>query len=323
MKKQQVRAAALFLLMFLPLSLTAQGPRDIEPTDGPARDFSLALHSLATARPLSFGPVSSAFTPSIPQEPESHTLKSLSGDFLKDAGEIWTYPLHIRTRDILPITGLAVLTAFLIRNDEAIRRDILEYRTQHAWVRSVSPVITEMGSSGAWGVAAAFICVGWLANNDQALETGVLATMAMLESGALVTILKGLAGRQRPLWADGEDHWSGPVGFFKRFGSGQYGRYDSFPGGHSITAFSLATVLAMQYRETVWVPIVAYTMATGVALSRVTEGKHWLSDCVVGGVLGCVISRMVVLNHRSRYHILPAAGSVHGSPSFTLTFSFQ
>jgi membrane-associated phospholipid phosphatase len=38
-----------------------------------------------------------------------------------------------------------------------------------------------------------------------------------------------------------------------------------------------------------------------VALSRVTEGKHWLSDCLVGSVLGYVIGRMVVLNHRSRY----------------------
>jgi len=77
----------------------------------------------------------------------------------------------------------------------------------------------------------------------------------------------------------------------------------------------------MQYRENVWVPILAYTTATGAALSRVTENKHWLSDCLVGGVLGHVIGRMVVLNHRSRYHMLPTAGVVHGSLSFAVTFS--
>ena len=45
-------------------------------------------------------------------------------------------------------------------------------------------------------------------------------------------------------------------------------------GGHSITAFSLATVVAMQYQESVWVPILAYATAMGVALSRETENKH-------------------------------------------------
>jgi membrane-associated phospholipid phosphatase len=154
---------------------------------------------------------------------------------------------------------------------------------------------------------------------SKTLETGVLASSAILQSGILITFLKGVFGRQRPFWDNGVDRWSGPVGFFSRFGAGQYGRYDSFPGGHSMTAFSLATVLAMQYQESVWVPILAYTTATGVALSRTTENKHWLSDSMVGGVLGYVIGRMVVLNHRSRYHILPTAGIDHGSLSFALT----
>ena len=79
----------------------------------------------------------------------------------------------------------------------------------------------------------------------------------------------------------------------------------------------------MEYRETVWVPILAYTTATGVALSRLTENKHWLSDSVVGSVLGYVIGRLVVRNHRSRYHMTPTAGLVQGSPSLAFTFSFH
>ncbi|MGD1010469.1 MAG: phosphatase PAP2 family protein, partial [Candidatus Aminicenantales bacterium] len=62
---------------------------------------------------------------------------------------------------------------------------------------------------------------------------------------------------------------------------------------------------------------------TGVALSRETENKHWLSDSLVGSVLGYVIGRLVVRNHRSRYHITPVAGIVRGSPSFAVTFSSQ
>jgi membrane-associated phospholipid phosphatase len=250
------------------------------------------------------------------------SFRSILRDFLKDAGQIWSYPVHIRTHDILPIVGLAALTGFLIGNDEAIHLGFMDYRDTHAWVRGVSPVITRIGTYGAWGTAAIFLGVGLISGDKKSTETGVLASSAIVQSAILVNFLKGLFGRQRPYWADGVDHWSGPAGFFKRFGSGQSGRYDSFPGGHAITAFSLATVLAMQYRETVWVPVLAYATATGVALSRVTENKHWLSDSLVSSVLGYVISGLAVRNHRSRYHFTPTPGVAHGSLSLAFTFFF-
>jgi membrane-associated phospholipid phosphatase len=321
MKKQKSRAAAFLLLILLPLSLIAQGPISEEPKNDPGRYFSLAIYDTPAALRIFAQVVSSAPAPSTPPAPEKFTFRSLSRDFLKDAGEIWSYPIHIQTRDILPIAGFTLLTGFLIASDEVTHRRFMDLRDSHAWIRAVSPVITEMGSYGAWGTAAVFLCVGLIAKDDKAVETGVLASSAMLQAGILVTFLKGMFGRRRPYMAGGVDQWSGPVGFFTRFESGQLGKYDSFPGGHSATAFSLATVLAMQYWETVWVPILAYTTATGVALSRVTENKHWLSDCLAGGVLGTVIGRMVVLNHRSRYHMTPTAGVDHGSLSFALTFS--
>jgi membrane-associated phospholipid phosphatase len=321
MKKQRSRAASFLLLFILPLSLFAQGAVSGEPKSDPQPRFSLAIRYAPSAPAISAGAGSAEIPASTPRAPEEFTFKSITGDFLKDAGEIWTYPLHIRTGDILPIAGVAVLTGFLIWHDESIRKGFMDFRSSHSWVKAVSPFLTNMGSYGAWGIASAFLLFSRA--GSKSLETGILASSAILQSGLLVTVLKGVFGRQRPFWDSGVDRWSGPVGFFDRFASGNYGRYDSFPGGHSITAFSLATVLAMQYGEHIWVPILAYTTATGVALSRLTEGKHWLSDCLVGGVLGYVVGRMVVLNHRSRYHILPTAGLVNGTPSFAVTFSMR
>jgi len=334
MKRSKTWAAAFLLLAALPFPLVARDQASEVPENSLSRLFSLSICGDPSAQPTltpALPPTLSLSTPqatgpSLPAAPPAgreFSLRSISRDFLKDAGQIWSYPVHIRTRDILPIAGLAALTGFLIGNDEAIHRGFMNYRDAHAWVRSVSPVITQMGSYGAWGTAAIFLGVGLIGGDKKASETAVLAATAMLQGGILVTFLKGMFGRQRPFWADGVDHWSGPVGFFKMFESGQSGRFDSFPGGHSITAFSLATVVAMQYRETVWVPILAYATATGVALSRVTENKHWLSDSLVSSVLGCVIGRLVVRNHRSRYHLTPTAGVAHGSPSFAVTFSFD
>jgi membrane-associated phospholipid phosphatase len=331
MKKINIRAAALLLLAALPFQVVARDQASEAPEKSLPRLFSLSIRADLSA-PRRLTPVVTptllpwtlrADDPSLSAAPPvsgEFSFRSISRDFLKDAGQIWSYPVHIRTRDILPIAGVAALTGFLIGNDEAIHRGFMDYRDTHAWVRAVSPVITRMGTVGAWGTAAVFLGVGLISGDKKSTETAVLASSAMLQSGILVTFLKGIFGRQRPFWADGVDHWSGPVGFFERFESGQSGRYDSFPGGHSITAFSLATVVAMQYRKSVWVPILAYATAPGVALSRVTENKHWLSDSLVGSVLGYVIGRLVVSNHRSRYHVPPATGGAQGT--FSLAFSF-
>ncbi|MGA2362281.1 MAG: phosphatase PAP2 family protein [Candidatus Aminicenantales bacterium] len=332
MKKNMIWAAVFLLLAALPFQLVARDQASEVPENRLSQLFSLSICGASAAQPAptpAVPPTLSLSTPqatgpSLPAAPPrggEFSFRSISRDFLKDAGQIWSYPVHIRSRDILPIAGLATLTGLLIANDEAIHRGFMNYREAHAWVRGVSPVITQMGSYGAWGTAAVFLGVGLIGGDKKSTETAVLAASAMVQSNILVTFLKGIFGRQRPFWADGVDHWSGPVGFFERFESGQTGRYDSFPGGHSITAFSLATVVAMQYRESVWVPILAYTTATGVALSRTTENKHWLSDSLVGGVLGYVIGRLVVRNHRSRYHVTTTAGVAHGSPAFSVTFS--
>jgi membrane-associated phospholipid phosphatase len=300
MKQRIAGAAACLLLILIPHSVFARGPISSEPEFSPARDFSLLIRYAPAARTIPARAVFSSTSLSTPAAADKFTLRSVSRDFLKDAGEIWSYPIHIRTRDILPIAGFGIMTGFLIANDEAISRWFRNYRDGHDWVKAVSPVITEMGATGAWGTVAAFLVVGLIAKDDKSVGTAVLASSALLQSGLVVTFLKGMTGRQRPFYANGVDHWSGPVGFFKRFGKGQYGRYDSFPGGHTATAFALATVVAMQYRKSVLVPILAYTTATGVGLSRMTEKKHWLSSVFVGAVLGHLIGRKVVLNHRRR-----------------------
>lgn len=42
-----------------------------------------------------------------------------------------------------------------------------------------------------------------------------------------------------------------------------------------------------------WVPWVAYTVATGTALSRVDDNKHWFSDVFVAGAVGLFVGKMV------------------------------
>lgn len=60
----------------------------------------------------------------------------------------------------------------------------------------------------------------------------------------------------------------------------------SFPSGHSASSFAAAAALAYFYPRAA--PL-GFTLATGVALSRVHLGVHFPSDTAVGGAIGIVI----------------------------------
>jgi membrane-associated phospholipid phosphatase len=69
----------------------------------------------------------------------------------------------------------------------------------------------------------------------------------------------------------------------------------SFPSGHSMVAFAVATIVARRYGNHRWVPYTAYGLASLVGFSRLTLNVHFLSDVFMGGALGYTISRYTVL----------------------------
>jgi membrane-associated phospholipid phosphatase len=72
------------------------------------------------------------------------------------------------------------------------------------------------------------------------------------------------------------------------------GLHRSFPSGHSAAAFAMATVVASEYGDNPVVSPLMYGAATLCALSRVHDNAHWLSDVVVGSLVGHLIARTVI-----------------------------
>lgn len=61
----------------------------------------------------------------------------------------------------------------------------------------------------------------------------------------------------------------------------------SFPSGHASNAFTAARLIANSLgRNRIWVAPLAYGMATAVAFGRIAADRHYLSDTLVGGVIG-------------------------------------
>jgi hypothetical protein len=64
-------------------------------------------------------------------------------------------------------------------------------------------------------------------------------------------------------------------------------RNNSFPSGHTATAFMSATMLHKEYGwRSPWFSIGGYTAAAVTGVSRLLNNKHWMTDVVAGAAIG-------------------------------------
>lgn len=69
---------------------------------------------------------------------------------------------------------------------------------------------------------------------------------------------------------------------------------NSFPSGHTATAFMFATMLHKEYGTTrsPLYSVLGYSLATGTALSRQMNNKHWFSDVLTGAGIGIISTEL-------------------------------
>lgn len=67
-----------------------------------------------------------------------------------------------------------------------------------------------------------------------------------------------------------------------------YGANNSYPSGHTATAFVGATILHKEYGETVgpWISVAGYAMASATGMMRILANRHWTSDVLAGAGFG-------------------------------------
>ena len=62
---------------------------------------------------------------------------------------------------------------------------------------------------------------------------------------------------------------------------------NSFPSGHTATAFVSATILHKEYgAKSPWYSFAGYSMATVTGVTRILNNRHWISDVLVGAGVG-------------------------------------
>jgi membrane-associated phospholipid phosphatase len=163
--------------------------------------------------------------------------------------------------------------------DEPAQRYLQDQRSGSS--NGMANTLRHFGQIEVYGsITGGLVAAGLITGDEAVTRAGgrLAATLAL--AGATSTIAKFAFGRPRPSESTDAD-------VFAPF-SGD----DAMPSGHSTIAFALATALADDIRQT-WASVGLYTLATGVAWSRLNDDRHWLSDVALGAALGITSAKLV------------------------------
>lgn len=208
----------------------------------------------------------------------------------------------VLTRADAALVGVAAATsAVLIGWDRAIASSVRKSPLQdNRSVREVMGAANAYGDPGVLVAGAALWLSGHWAHDDTRRLVGLRSVEAVLASGAVSGLLKGVIGRARP-----DESPDNARDFVLGRGIGNRSEFQSFPSGHATAAFAFASAVDAEWARLrpgrpAWVPAVLYAAAALTGAARVYRDRHWVSDVVMGGAIGFVGGRAVVRWHADR-----------------------
>ena len=154
-------------------------------------------------------------------------------------------------------------------------KHVTPYFVNASWAHDVFVFGAYLGDAPELlAISGTVYAVGRWKGNKKVSHLGMDLIQAVAVSEALVTPIKYAVGRERP---DGSSD-------------------TSFPSGHSADTFAVATALERHLGWKGAVP--GYMFASYVAISRMHDNRHYLSDVVFGSTVGIIAGRTVTRHGR-------------------------
>jgi undecaprenyl-diphosphatase len=166
---------------------------------------------------------------------------------------------------------------YINERDQALMHRIHHWQAPD-WIRLVMLYATRAGDGWLWYVLG----ISLLTFGDESRFAAVMSGTASCGAGlGLYSLLKNATRRKRPCLVE-------PNPWAHILPPDQY----SFPSGHTIAAFSIATSVGLSYP--LLMPVLLWCGFL-IATSRIMLGMHFLSDVVVGALIGTSLGYVAFL----------------------------
>ncbi len=216
----------------------------------------------------------------------SENIPSVTDDlksFLHTGEKLINSPGRFDKKDWIIFTSILALTA---------SSTFLDQDNRDFWLNHRSPTLDDISIAGrlygeisyAGLFSGSLYLGGKISRNKELAVTGRMLLEGLFYAGLTTTLIKIATGRSRPYTDEG--HLS-----FKFFQTDN--DYMSFPSGHSTIAFTLSSVLAHRINNT-YASIGLYSLSLLTSWQRMYSDNHWLSDTIMGAVIGYFIGKAVV-----------------------------
>ena len=244
---------------------------------------------------VSLGPLMPLAPRLAAQEPAKEAAKDQPTIVPRDTANADRRKTLFTYRDGILAAGFVGLTFAMFPADERLAKSSQrEYLQTFTELDRAATSVEWITTPGAFYIGGGLYAVGRLTKRPNLADLGWHGTEAVLISSGITGFLKGVLGRSRPyVTADTNAR------DFK-FGTGFTSKdRQSFPSGHTTTAFAAASAVTSEVRRlwpkyTWYVAPVLYGGATLVGLSRMYHDRHWASDVALGAAIGTFSGMKVV-----------------------------
>lgn len=195
----------------------------------------------------------------------SRDLAGWPAVFWEDTKAVYTHPQNLLILGGAYGASLAIQETGPDDTVEASFRD----RHHRTFKPDVLDGIGVLGNPGThFGLAGLWYLAGQQAQDERTYTVGTKLFRALAVTGVSTLVGKGATWDRVP--------------------NGEFG---SFPSGHTSSTFAFASVIHHEYGPLAGVPL--YGLGALVAYGRLEENEHYLSDVVMGGVLGLVVGHTI------------------------------
>ncbi len=204
-------------------------------------------------------------------------------------------------RDALLAAGFVGLTFAMFPVDRSIAENLQDPNVRsNRFLEKAATGVEYITTPGSFFIGGGLYAAGKVTGKKNLADLGWHGTEAIILSSGMTSFLKAVLGRARPYV--GSDTTPHDFSFLRGFGRSDLGNdatgkayrardFQSFPSGHTTTAFAAAAVVTSETRrlwpDAVWfVAPAMYGGATLVGLSRIYHNNHWASDVMLGAAVG-------------------------------------